>query len=110
MAEVYKILGQSAPTAASLTTLYTVPASTEAIISTLTVGNRSSTATSFRYAIRPGGAAVANQHYGPYDHAISGNEFMVITLGFGLATTDVFSVYATLATLSFTLGGMEITA
>ena len=109
MAEAYKILGQSDPTAATLTTLYTVPASTEAIISTITISNRSSTATTFRYAVRPGGAAIANQHYGPYDHAIGGNEFIVITLGFGLATTDVFSVYATLATLSFTLGGMEIT-
>lgn len=109
MAETYKILGQSAPSAATLTTLYTVPGATSAILSTMTVSNRSSTATTFRYAIRPAGASIVDAHYGPYDHAIGDHEFLVLTLGFGLATTDVVSVYNTLATVSFTLGGMEIT-
>ena len=110
MAEVYKILGQSAPSAATLTTAYTVGASTSSIHSTVTVCNRSSTATTFRIAVRPAGASISDEHYIAYDHAISGNELIVITLGFGLATTDVVSVYNTLATLSFTVGGMEITA
>ena len=110
MAEVYKILGQSAPAAATLTTAYTVGASTEGIVSTVTVCNRSATATTFRIAVRPAGASIANAHYVAYDQAIAGNETVVITLGFGLATTDVVSVYNTLATLSFTVGGMKITA
>ena len=108
MAEAYEILGQSAPAAATLTTAYTVPAATEAIVSTITVCNRSATATTFRLAVRPAGAAISNEHYVAYDHAIVGNETVALTLGFGLATTDVVSVYATLATLSFTVGGMEI--
>ena len=110
MAEVYKILGQSAPAATTLTTAYTVPASTEGIVSTVTVCNRSATATDFRIAVRPAGAGISNEHYVAYDHAIGGNETVVITLGFGLATTDVVSVYNTLATCSFVVGGMEITA
>ena len=109
MAEAYEILGQSAPAATTLTTAYTVPATTEAIVSTITVCNRSATATQFRLAVRPAGAAISNEHYVAYDHAIGANETVALTLGFGLATTDVVSVYATLATLSFTVGGMEIT-
>ena len=110
MAEAYLILGQSAPSAASLTTAYTVGASTEAILSTITVCNRSATATAFRIAVRPAGASIADAHYVAYDHAIGGNEVIMFTIGFGLATTDVVSVYNTLATCSFTVGGMEITA
>jgi hypothetical protein len=109
MADTYKVLGQSDPTAATLTTLYTVPPLTSVIVSTITVCNRSATATTFRIAIRPAGAAIANQHYIAYDNPIAGNEPLAFTLGITLATTDVVSVYATLATLSFNLFGVEKT-
>ena len=39
MATAYKVLGQSKPAAGTLTTLYTVPSSTEAVISSLTIAN-----------------------------------------------------------------------
>lgn len=109
MADSYPVLGQSAPTAASLTTLYTVPASTSAIASTLAICNRSDVATTIRVAIRPAGAAISNEHYIIYDALIKPNEFIRDTIGLGLETTDVVSVYNTLATVSFTLAGMEIT-
>ncbi len=109
MAAAYKSLGQSAPAAATLTTLYTVPSSTEAIGSTIMVCNRSAVATEFRIAIRPAGAAIADAHYLYYDIAIPGNETFAATVGIAIATTDVVSVYATLATLSFNLFGQEIT-
>lgn len=107
MPDVYKPLGQSAPGAASLTTLYTVPASTEAITSSLTVCNRSATPTSFRIAVRPLGAAIANQHYLAFDVPIDGNEALSFTLGLTLQATDVVSVYNDLATCSFGLYGVE---
>lgn len=109
MASTYKSLGQSAPSAATLTTLYTVPAATSAIASTITVCNRSATPTAYRIAIRPAGAAIADQHYLAYDAPIDGNETMTFTLGVSLATTDVVSVYNTLATVSFNLSGVELT-
>lgn len=109
MADTYKVLGQSDPGAASLTTAYTVPALTSAIVSSITVANRSATPTSFRLAIRPAGAAIANQHYIAYDVPILANEVVTLTLGITLATTDVVSVYATLATLSFNVFGVEKT-
>lgn len=109
MATVLKVLGQSNPSAATLTTLYTVPAVTTAVGSSIVICNRSVTATSFRVAVRPSGAVIANEHYIYYDVAIGGNDTFIATIGITLATTDVVSVYATLATLSFNLYGQENT-
>jgi hypothetical protein len=107
MATVRKVLGQSNPSATTLTTLYTVPALTDAVCSSLSICNRSATATTFRVAIRPAGAAISNEHYLYYDVTIAGNDTFIATIGITLATTDVVSVYATLATLSFHLYGQE---
>jgi hypothetical protein len=44
-----------------------------------------------------------------YDVTIAGNDTFIATIGITLATTDIVSVYNTLATLSFTLYGQEAT-
>lgn len=108
MADTYKVLGQVNPLATTLTTGYTVPALTAAIISTIVIANRS-VATAFRIAVRPAGAAISNEHYIAYDVAIGANESIALTLGITLEATDVVSVYATLATLSFNIFGVEKT-
>lgn len=110
MAVAYKVLGQSNPTAATSTTAYTVPASTEAVVSSIIVCNRSATATSFRINIDPAGGGDANEQYLYYDLPIPGNDTFIATVGLTLATTDLVRVYATLATLSFNVMGSEITA
>ena len=107
MTTTYKTLGQSAPSATTLTTLYTVPAATSAVGSSLAICNRNS-ATTYRVAVRPAGAAIANQHYIAYDVPIGDNESAFMTLGMTLATTDVVSVYAGSANMSFSLFGTEI--
>lgn len=109
MANTLKVLGQVVPSATTLTTLYTVPAATSAVVSSLVISNNSAVATSFRVAIRPAGAAADPKHYIYYDIPIDGNDTFVATIGITLATTDVVSVYATLATLSFNLFGQENT-
>src|SRR5262245_8590400 len=109
MADTYKVLGQSNPSAATLTDLYTVPASTQVVGSSVTVANRSATPTSFRLSVAPAGAADANQHYFAYDVAIGANEAKSFTLGLCLQATDKIRCYATLATLSFQAWGMERT-
>lgn len=108
MATAYKVLGQSIPSAATLTTLYTVPAATSAVCSTLTICNQGLT-TTVRVAIRPAGAAIANSQYIVYDNLVNSNDTMFLTLGISLATTDVVSVYAGTANVSFNLFGSEIT-
>jgi glucose-6-phosphate dehydrogenase assembly protein OpcA len=109
MPTVYKVLGQSNPTAATLTTLYTVPASTSAVVSTVTVANLTGVANTFRIAVRPAGAAVANQHYIAYDIAIAASDTTTLTLGMTLATTDVLSVYGgASSSLAFAAFGSEL--
>jgi len=104
----YSVLGQSAPAAATPADLYTVAALTEAIGSTIVVCNRANAATKFRISVRPLGAAQADEHYLYYDTPISPNNTFHATIGMTLATTDVVTVYALDATLSFTLFGQEI--
>lgn len=106
--ETLKVLAQSNPSAASLTDAYTVPASTQAVISSVTVANRSATPTSFRISVAVAGAADDNKQYLYYDVPIAGNDTFAATLGISLAATDVLRVYATLATLSFNVFGEQI--
>lgn len=108
MADTIKVLGQSAPSATTLTTLYTVPASTSAVISTIIVCNRGSGGT-FRIAVRPSGAAISSEHYIAYDCTLITNGIVSFTIGATLATTDVVSVYASTADFSFSLFGSEVT-
>jgi hypothetical protein len=108
MATVYKVLGQSAPAATTNTTLYTVPASTSAVCSTLAICNRG-VSTNVRVAVRPAGATLANQHYIVYDNYVNQYDTVFLTLGVTLATTDVVTIYAGSANTSFSLFGSEIT-
>lgn len=108
MPTVYKTLGQSNPSATTATSLYTVPSSTSTVVSTITVCNQASTAGTFRIAIRPAGAALAAQHYLAYDTPIAANDTTALTLGVTLATTDVITVYASSASMSFAAFGSEI--
>lgn len=108
MATTYKVLGQSNPSATTNTSLYTVPAATSAVLSTVTICNQASTAGTFRIAVRPAGAAIATQHYIAYDTPIAANDTIALTLGITLATTDVVTVYASSATMSFAAFGSEI--
>lgn len=107
MATAYKVLGQSAPSATTNTTLYTVPSATSAVCSTLAICNRGAS-TTFRVAVRPAGATLANEHYVVYDSAIASGDAVFLTIGVALATTDVVTVYAGTADLSFSLFGSEV--
>ena len=108
MAVTYKVLGQAKPAADTATTLYTVPASTSAIISTLVVANRANTAATYRIAIRIAGTTIANEDYLAFDVTVGANDSTTLTLGITLAATDVVTVYASTANLSFNAFGSEI--
>lgn len=110
MPTTYKVLGQSAPAATTNTDLYSVPAATSAVISTIVVANRVATSATYRIAIRPTGATLANQHYIAYDVAVGGGDSITLTLGITLAATDVITIYASTANLSFSVFGSEITS
>jgi len=108
MATTYKVLGQSAPSATTATTLYTAPSATSTVVSTINVCNRATTGDTFRIAIRPAGAALATSHYLAYDTPVPGNDSISLTIGVSLAATDVITVYAGTANLTFAAFGAEI--
>ena len=109
MATTYKVLGQSAPTAATATSLYTVPSATEAIISTINVVNtHASTADVIRIAVRPNGATLANEHYIIYSLSLAAGSTFTYTGGITVDATDVITVYSTNGTSSFGAFGSEI--
>jgi glucose-6-phosphate dehydrogenase assembly protein OpcA len=110
LATSYKTLGQLDLTDATLTTLYTCPASTETVISTVIIANRAASADTFRLAIRTDGDAIADKHYVAYDVPVAANDSTTLTLGIALEATDVLSVAAggTASTVSVNAFGAEV--
>jgi len=108
MANAYKVLGQNDLAATTNTDVYTVPASTETIISTIIIANRTASAESYRIAIRPDGATLADEHYIAYDVPIPANDSTTITLGITLDAADVLTCYASAVDLSVNVFGTEI--
>lgn len=108
MPTVYKVLGQLNPAANTATTLYTVPSGNSVVVSTLAVCNQLGTAANFRVAIRPAGETLSNKHYLNFDTQVPGFDQLALTIGITLATTDVVTVYANTANVSFNLFGTEM--
>jgi hypothetical protein len=108
MPTTYKVLGQSNPSATTATSLYTVPASTQAIVSTITVCNQAASAATYRIAVRINGATLAASQYVAYDVSLPGNASDTLTLGITLGAADVITVYASTATMSFAAFGSEL--
>ena len=102
-----KVLGQVNPSATTATTLYTVPSAKSAVISTLVIANLTTSSATFRIAVRPAGATLANLHYVAYDITVGASDSTALTLGITLATTDVVTVYASTANLAFNAFGDE---
>jgi hypothetical protein len=108
MPTAYKVLGQSSPAATTNTSLYTTPSSTSTVGSTIIICNQAATAATYRIAVRPAGATAEAKHYIVYGATVAASDTTALTLGITLATTDVVSVYASSATLAFSLFGSEI--
>ena len=108
MATNYKVLGQSNPAATTPVSLYTVPAATQTIVSTVVVTNQAATAGTYRIAVRVAGAALATSQYIAYDVSLPANASDTLTLGLTLGAADVVTVYASSATFSFSAFGSEL--
>ena len=104
----YKVLGQSNPSATTATTLYTAPSATQTVVSTVTICNQAATAATYRIAVRVAGATLSASQYVAYDVSLPANASDTLTLGITLNATDVITVYASTATMSFAAFGSEI--
>ena len=109
MPTAYKVLGRIASAATTLEELYAVPSSTSAVVSTLVVCNRSSSARTYRIAIKPTtGTTLADEHYIAYDVAIAANDTTALTLGIAINAGDKLDVYSSDTNVSFSAFGTEI--
>jgi hypothetical protein len=107
LATTYKILGQLNPSATTEQALYTAGAA--AVISSISICNQTATAATYRIAIRPSAdTSTAAKHWIVYGATVAASDSTALTLGITLATTDVITVYASTATLSFNAYGSEI--
>ena len=108
MASSYKVLGQSAPAANTPSNVYTVPGGVQTVVSTLSACNRGITNATIRVAVRPSGASITDQHYIVYDSIVNAHDSLFLTVGLSLTNTDVVTVQASTANVSFSLFGSEI--
>lgn len=105
----YRVLGQAALVAATDTDVYTVPAATAVVLSGIAVVNRGA-ATSYRVAIRPNGAVLADAHYVAYDVALPANTTHFLPAGMTVDAADVVTVRSAAgSTVSASVFGSEIT-
>jgi hypothetical protein len=109
MAYSYKVLGQEIPAAGANVNLYTVPAGTSAIISTVNVCNQSVSNISFRLSIRPAGVTGTSKHFIVYESPIPAQDTIALSLGMSLGNTDVITAYTSQGSVSFAVFGTEIT-
>lgn len=107
MPTVYKVLGQVEGQANNVS-LYTCPASTEAVISTIIVCNRAATAKTYRIMVRPDNETLATKHYIAFDVSIAANDTTALTLGIAINAGDKLDVYSSDTNVSFSAFGTEI--
>ena len=109
MPQTHKNLGQSRPAAATNTTLYTAPAVTTTIVSSILVANIGADADLMRiFAVPSGGVTgVGNAIY--YDVELQNRDTALITAALTLDTGDFVVVYSRDGDLTFTVSGLEIT-
>lgn len=110
MATNYKVLGQSAPTDTNNADLYTVPASTQTVVSTISVANDTTSSATFRIYIRVAGAAAAAVNTLYYDTVLAANSTLMITTGLTLNAGDIITVRTgTANAITFQAFGSEVT-
>lgn len=108
MAEAFKVLAQLSPSATTLTDLYTVPGSTTATVSTISICNHNSSPITFRVSVAVAGASDDTKQYIFRDQQILGNDSVFATIGITLGAADVVRVYSSSTNVSFNLFGVEI--
>ena len=107
MPTAYKVLAQQATTT-GLVSMYTVPAATETIISSIVVANISASDRTYRITVQPNNATLAQKHYIAYDVTSKANSTTAYTLGITLDATDQVYILGSTTDLSISLFGSEI--
>jgi hypothetical protein len=107
MATEYKAIAQSAPAATENTDVYTVPAGTQAIISTVFIANENAAAGTVKMWLRVAGATATRAQVLMPTVAVAANDTTMLTGGITMGATDVLTVYCSNADMSINLSGAE---
>jgi hypothetical protein len=111
MAQTYKILGQINPTGNTQSNVYTVPASTSTVISSIMVSNQSSANLTYSLIVVPTAnytAPAANKYFLARGASVPPNDVVSINLGLTLPANTVLAANASSSSLSFSAFGVEI--
>ena len=109
MPTAYKVLAQRAPAATTEETLYTVPSSTSAVVSTIAISNQAGSSGTYRIAVRPAADdSTTQKHYIVYGATVAASDSIMLTLGVTLAAGDLIRVYASSADMAFSAFGSEL--
>jgi hypothetical protein len=87
--------------------LYTVPAGSSAVVSTIAVTNPTTSATTFRIAVVPSGGTLELKHWIAFDIPLSANSTTTLTLGLTLAAGDKIKVSNDTTNIIFSAYGSE---
>ena len=108
----YKILGQIQTTANVLTTIYTVPASTNTVVTTITICNQSANTVSINVAANVSGSAVTTKNFIVSGYALGAAETLVLEPRVSLNVGSILSANITGANASSNISinafGVEI--
>ena len=91
----YKILGQVQPTGNILTTIYTVPAATNTMISTITICNQSVNTVSINVAANVSGSAVTTKNFIVSSYSLGAAETLVLEPRISLNVGSILSANIT---------------
>jgi hypothetical protein len=107
----YKILGQAAPADTSNADLYSVPASTECIISSIAIANVTAVDATYRIYVRAAGATAADSNALVKGVTAAKNTTTTIGIGITLSATDILTVQSgTANAITFHAFGTEASA
>ena len=112
MAQTYKRLGAINPSANTQTNVYVVPASTEAVISTIAVCNQDSTNVSYSLIVMPPGAFAspsAAANFVIRGAVVPAADSIILTIGLTANAGTVIAANTNNPNVSFSIFGSEIT-
>ena len=122
MPSLYRNIAQISPASVTSTDLYTCPANTSAVVSTIVICNQNTTNQTFRISVRSGSAASgastsaigstatpSGSAYIFYETLVYAQSSLAVTMGLTLTAAEVVTVYASAANISFLLFGSVVT-
>ena len=110
MATAYKYAQvQGTASTGTFATLYTTPAATSAVISSLVICNQSTSAITVRVGLDATEGTPGADEFLVYDASVAGNDTVVLTLGITMDASKYLRVSSSANTMSFSAFLSEIT-